>query len=226
VIGNIQEVLKTKQRIVSVESKQGEVYEGLPSCRNNKFKAFDKVLVRNYDEEKWFATFYSSYNPNTQHHLCTDGKYYKFCVPFNKYKHLNNRCGEAVISDKKILSVNKTKLKKGQHMKRFDYIIKDKIGIHARPAGMLAKAAKEFRSEIFIEKNGKRVSLAKLMQVMSLGVKCGDTVGYIGESSMVEIAQEPHLHFEAQLNGKYVNPEDYLSSEAKASLLQDTSYEN
>ena len=57
-------------------------------------------------------------------------------------------------------------------------------------------------------------------------VKCGDTVGYIGESSMVEIAQEPHLHFEAQLNGKYVNPEDYLSSEAKASLLQDTSYEN
>ena len=75
-------------------------------------------------------------------------------------------------------------------MKSFDYIIKDKIGIHARPAGMLAKAAKEFRSEIFIEKNGKRVSLAKLMQVMSLGVKCGDTVTVSAEGEDEAIASE------------------------------------
>ncbi len=57
-------------------------------------------------------------------------------------------------------------------------------------------------------------------------VKCGEVIGYVGESSMIEIAQEPHLHFEATLNGKYVNPEDYLSSNAKSELLQDTSYES
>ena len=34
----------------------------------------------------------------------------------------------------------------------FTYTIKDKLGIHARPAGMLAKVAKEYESKIYIEK--------------------------------------------------------------------------
>ena len=40
-------------------------------------------------------------------------------------------------------------------MKQFNYTIKDEVGIHARPAGMLAKTAKGFQSEILIEKDGK-----------------------------------------------------------------------
>ena len=61
-------------------------------------------------------------------------------------------------------------------MKTFDYTIKDEIGIHARPAGLLAKKAKEFSSAISIEKGGKKVNLTKLMAVMGLGVKHGETV--------------------------------------------------
>lgn len=61
-------------------------------------------------------------------------------------------------------------------MKAFTYTIKDEIGIHVRPAGLLAKKAKGFKSEIAIAKNGKSVSVTKLMAVMSLGSKCGDTV--------------------------------------------------
>lgn len=61
-------------------------------------------------------------------------------------------------------------------MKSFNYTIKDKVGIHARPAGLLAKTAKEYSSEIIIEKDGKSVNVTRLMQLMSLGVKCGDTV--------------------------------------------------
>ena len=57
-------------------------------------------------------------------------------------------------------------------------------------------------------------------------VKRGDTIGYVGESSMVEIAQEPHLHFEAQIDGKHVDPKAHLSPEATARLTQDTTYEN
>jgi phosphocarrier protein len=75
-------------------------------------------------------------------------------------------------------------------MKSFEYIINHKIGIHARPAGMLAKAAKEYKSEIFIEKGGKKVSLVKLMQVMSLGVKCGDTVKVSVEGEDEDAATE------------------------------------
>lgn len=61
-------------------------------------------------------------------------------------------------------------------MKTFNYTIKDEVGIHARPAGLLAKLAKEFSSEVIIEKGGKSVNATKLMMLMGLGVKCGDTV--------------------------------------------------
>lgn len=61
-------------------------------------------------------------------------------------------------------------------MKTFDYTIKDSTGIHARPAGLLAKTAKKFRSEIVLEKDGKSVNVTKLMQLMGMGIKCGDNV--------------------------------------------------
>ena len=61
-------------------------------------------------------------------------------------------------------------------MKNFSYTIQDEIGIHARPAGILAKKAKEYTSEILLECNGKTVSVTKLMALMGLGVKCGDKV--------------------------------------------------
>ncbi len=61
-------------------------------------------------------------------------------------------------------------------MKTFQYTIKDEIGIHARPAGILAKKAKEYESEILLECNGKTVNVTKLMALMGLGVKCGDQV--------------------------------------------------
>ena len=68
-------------------------------------------------------------------------------------------------------------------MKSFVYTIKDEIGIHARPAGLLAKKAKEFESEITVEKDGKRVVATKLMALMGMGVKCGDTVTVTAEGS-------------------------------------------
>lgn len=64
-------------------------------------------------------------------------------------------------------------------MKSFEYTICDKVGIHARPAGLLAKEAKSFKSEITIEKDGKSVNAERLMQVMGMGIKCGDRVKVI-----------------------------------------------
>ena len=56
-------------------------------------------------------------------------------------------------------------------MKSFDYVIKDELGIHARPAGLLVKEAKKFVSKIVLSKDGKTAEATKLMAVMSLGVK-------------------------------------------------------
>ena len=75
-------------------------------------------------------------------------------------------------------------------MKSFTYTIKDKTGIHARPAGFLNKLAKGFESATVIEKDGKAVNASKLMMLMSLGVKCGDTVNVTVDGSDEEIAFE------------------------------------
>jgi phosphocarrier protein len=62
-------------------------------------------------------------------------------------------------------------------MKSFEYTITDEIGIHARPAGILVKEAKNYQSTITIETaGGKTADARKLMAIMALGVKHGDTV--------------------------------------------------
>ena len=61
-------------------------------------------------------------------------------------------------------------------MKQFQYTIKDELGVHARPAGLLVKVVKGFSSTATLEKNGKTCDLRKLMALMGMGVKQGDTV--------------------------------------------------
>lgn len=61
-------------------------------------------------------------------------------------------------------------------MKSFNCTITDPVGIHARPAGLLVKEAKLYDSAITISKDGKNADAKKLMALMSLGVKQGDTV--------------------------------------------------
>lgn len=61
-------------------------------------------------------------------------------------------------------------------MRTFAYTITDETGIHARPAGELVKTAKEFQSEIILEANGKKASARKIMAVMAMGIKKGQTV--------------------------------------------------
>ncbi len=58
----------------------------------------------------------------------------------------------------------------------FEYVIKDEIGIHARPAGLLSKLAKDYKSEITVSKGEKTVPATKLMALMGLGIKYGDRI--------------------------------------------------
>ncbi|NCE65753.1 HPr family phosphocarrier protein [Pseudoflavonifractor sp. 524-17] len=72
-------------------------------------------------------------------------------------------------------------------MKQFTYTITDPVGIHARPAGLLVKAAKALDSAITIEKaGGKSAPATKLMALMGLGVKSGDTVTVTAEGGSEE----------------------------------------
>lgn len=62
-------------------------------------------------------------------------------------------------------------------MKQFQYTVTDPMGIHARPAGVLVKAAKALDSTVTIAKaDGKSANATRLMAVMGLAVKPGQTV--------------------------------------------------
>ncbi len=61
-------------------------------------------------------------------------------------------------------------------MRSFEYTVTDPVGIHARPAGMLAKKAKEFSCEITLRKGEKSALATRLMAVMGLCIKCGDLI--------------------------------------------------
>ncbi len=52
-------------------------------------------------------------------------------------------------------------------------------------------------------------------------VTMGQTLGAVGESAMVEIAEEPHLHLEMKVDGKYVDPLEYMGVYSE----QDLEYE-
>ncbi|MBR4720487.1 MAG: HPr family phosphocarrier protein [Clostridia bacterium] len=81
-------------------------------------------------------------------------------------------------------------------MKTFSYTIKDEIGIHARPAGNLAKLAKSFEgTKVTIEKGGKSVDATKLMMLMGLGVKFGDTVNFTVEGPDEDACSDAILDF-------------------------------
>ena len=59
----------------------------------------------------------------------------------------------------------------------------------------------------------------------AVSVQVGDTVtaasaiGKVGDTSLTELADEAHLHFEMKVNGVSVNPLDYISEESKSASL-------
>ncbi len=63
-------------------------------------------------------------------------------------------------------------------MKQFTYTITDPVGVHARPAGLLAKAAKALDSTVTVTKadGSKSAAATKLMAIMGMGIKTGETV--------------------------------------------------
>ena len=68
-------------------------------------------------------------------------------------------------------------------MKEFQYTVKDACGIHARPAGLLVKTVKGFASTATLEKDGKSCDMRKLMALMGMGVKQGETIQPVSETA-------------------------------------------
>ncbi len=61
-------------------------------------------------------------------------------------------------------------------MVSFSYVLQDKEGIHARPAGLLVKEAGKYQSDIHIDCKGKSGDAKRIFSVMSLGAKNGEEI--------------------------------------------------
>lgn len=61
-------------------------------------------------------------------------------------------------------------------MEQFTFIIKDKNGMHARPAGALANCAKKYKSDIKVYKDEKEANAKRLLSLMGLGATYNSTL--------------------------------------------------
>ena len=85
---------------------------------------------------------------------------------------------------------------------------------------------------VAISHSGKAVTIYKnLAPDLADGITEGATIsagrliGAVGDTAMVEIADEPHLHFEMTVDGIAVNPLDYFDASALSSLKGEEGYE-
>src|SRR5438876_9423417 len=83
------------------------------------------------------------------------------------------------------------KLLDGGSMMTRDFMVANKLGIHARPAAMFVKTANRFSCEIFVEKDGERVNGKSIMGLMMLAAGPGSklTVHAQGQDASQALAE-------------------------------------
>src|SRR6266571_5050824 len=74
-----------------------------------------------------------------------------------------------------------------------DFLVPNKLGIHARPAAMFVKTANRFSCDIFVEKDGERVNGKSIMGLMMLAAGPGSKLtihatGHDASQALAEIA--------------------------------------
>src|SRR5512142_987756 len=57
-----------------------------------------------------------------------------------------------------------------------DFLVSNKLGMHARPAAMFVKTANRFSCDIFVEKDGEKVNGKSIMGLMMLAAGHGSKV--------------------------------------------------
>jgi phosphocarrier protein len=81
-----------------------------------------------------------------------------------------------------------------------EFVIQNQYGIHARPAALFVKAASRFDSDIFVEKDGNRVSGKSIMGMMTLEASFGSRITVIIEGPDAEAAM---AELQALLESKF-----------------------
>lgn len=115
-----------------------------------------------------------------------------------------------------------------------DLVTEENAPVYAAADGKIAKIWEDVKMGycISIEHSGDALTVYKnLGETLPEGiaegvsVRSGQLIATVGSSAMVEIAEEPHLHFEMTVGGLAVDPLEYYDESALEALKADTSYE-
>lgn len=60
-------------------------------------------------------------------------------------------------------------------------VVQNQVGLHARPATFFIQKSNEFKSSIWIEKEGRKVNAKSLLGVLSLGITKGTEIKIIAD---------------------------------------------
>lgn len=110
----------------------------------------------------------------------------------------------------------------------------DKAPVYCAADGKVEKVWEDVRMGwcVAVSHSGGAVSYYKnLDKTLATGieegakVKSGQLLGSVGDSAMIEVAQEPHLHFELTVGGLQVDPLEYFTEDVLTSLQVDSTVE-
>jgi phosphocarrier protein HPr len=62
-------------------------------------------------------------------------------------------------------------------------IIKNRAGIHARPAALLVQTANRFSSNIYLEKDGEKINSKSIMGILTLAATYNSPIKIIADGS-------------------------------------------
>jgi phosphocarrier protein len=86
-------------------------------------------------------------------------------------------------------------LKAGKgHMVEQIVTIQNRAGIHARPSAMLVQTAKDFQSNIYLEKGNDRINGKSIMGILTLGASFGTEIRVIVEGEDEQTALEAMIN--------------------------------
>ena len=69
-------------------------------------------------------------------------------------------------------------------------VLADALGLHARPAAVVARTAAAYAADVFVEADGHQASGKSLLGLLSLGIRYGDTVKIWAEGADAQAALE------------------------------------
>lgn len=90
----------------------------------------------------------------------------------------------------------------GEHNQKIarEYVIKNRYGIHARPAALLVKTASKFEADVTVEKGTIKVSGKSIMGLMTMEASCGTKIRVVAEGAD---AQQALAEIESLFQNKF-----------------------